>query len=76
MDKQRPLSRAYRSFYPRKEDSGIVVHLGSGATVAGGSSEANGVGALGDGARLRDDNEGAREGAAEIFEGDCSFDMQ
>lgn len=40
MSKQRPLSRAYRSFYSTgKEDGGIVVHMGSGASTTKASSD-------------------------------------
>lgn len=43
MDKQRPFSRAYRSFYSAgKEEGGIVVHLGSGATAAAAAASATG----------------------------------
>ncbi|CAM9566931.1 unnamed protein product [Pylaiella littoralis] len=50
MDKQRPFSRAYRSFYSAgREEGGIVVHLGSGAAAAAtnGAEEALQRGAAG-----------------------------
>ncbi|CAM9646000.1 unnamed protein product [Ectocarpus sp. 13 AM-2016] len=72
MDKQRPFSRAYRSFYSAgKEEGGIVVHLGSGA--AEGVSQGKGVGETGAGAGGGGpgDVEGGRGGAADdIFEAD------
>lgn len=61
-DKQRPLSRAYRSFYSAgKEDGGVVVHLGSGAT-APAAAAAAGVAAEGVGAS-QGHNAGAVRGA-------------
>lgn len=78
MDKQRPFSRAYRSFYSAgKEDGGIVVHLGSGAAAAardgegdeapqGDGARGGGVGGKGGGPG---DADGGRGGADDIFEG-------
>ncbi|CAM9603359.1 unnamed protein product [Ectocarpus sp. 6 AP-2014] len=73
MDKQRPFSRAYRSFYSAgKEEGGIVVHLGSGA--AEGAAQGKGVGETGAGAGGGGgpgDAEGGKGGAADdIFEAD------
>lgn len=86
MHKQRPLSRAYRSFYSAgKEDGGVVVHLGSGAAAAnaGGAavpSAADGANEAVQGNLLagaggqkdeRDGEEGVG-GADDIFEGGFS----
>ncbi|CAM9586458.1 unnamed protein product [Scytosiphon promiscuus] len=78
MDRQRPFSRAYRSFYSAgKEEGGIVVHLGSGAAAAAtdgggdGAAQENGVrgGAAGGKGGGPGDVEGGRGGAADdIFE--------
>lgn len=77
MDRQRPFSRAYRSFYPTRDDGGIVVHLGSGAVAAAGdsveakdSAELGGEGGGGgDPGGVSDEG---RRGAEELFEGSCS----
>lgn len=73
MDKQRPFSRAYRSFYLGKEDGGIVVHLGSGAVAAAedsaevkDSAESGDGGGAGDTGGVSDEG---RRGAEELFEG-------
>eukprot|EP00903_Cladosiphon_okamuranus_P019603 g18028.t2 len=61
MDKQRPFSRAYRSFYSAgKEEGGIVVHLGSGAAASANvAKEAlQGGGGEGAGGGARDAEEG------------------
>lgn len=73
MDRQRPFSRAYRSFYPTRDDGGIVVHLGSGAVAAAGdsveakdSAELGGEGGGGgDPGGVSDEG---RRGAEELFE--------
>ncbi|CAM9113995.1 unnamed protein product [Laminaria digitata] len=70
-DKQRPLSRAYRSFYSAgKEEGGIVVHLGSGAAApaaaaaaAAAGSSAPGVSTDGGGGALQGRNAGVAGGA-------------
>lgn len=73
MDKQRPFSRAYRSFYSAgKEDGGIVVHLGSGAAAsANGAKEAlqGGRGEEGAGGGAGDAEEGSRGTPDDVFEG-------
>lgn len=70
MDKQRPFSRAYRSFYSAgKEEGGIVVHLGSGAAAAAnGAKEAleGKEGAAGGGGDAEERGRGTPD---EIFEG-------
>lgn len=71
MDKQRPFSRAYRSFYSTgKEEGGIVVHLGSGAAApANDAKEAlQGGGGEGAGGGARDAEE-SRGTPDDIFEG-------
>eukprot|EP00752_Nemacystus_decipiens_P017548 g15727.t1 len=71
MDKQRPFSRAYRSFYSAgKEAGGIVVHLGSGAAAsAHGAKEAlQGEGREGAGGGAGDAEEGGRGTPDDIFE--------
>lgn len=42
MDRQRPLSRAYRSFCPAQDEGGVIVHKGSGAAVHSSKHQANG----------------------------------
>lgn len=72
MDKQRPLSRAYRSFYASKEESGIVVHLGSAANDTNGKegdAAEQGTGG-GDSVRGAEDEKG---GPGDIFEGPCHW---
>lgn len=74
MDKQRPLSRAYRSFYAApKEEGEVVVHLGSGAATApsttGGEEALQGKGGV---AGTGGGDENGRGGIADdIFEGSC-----
>lgn len=78
MDKQRPFSRAYRSFYSAgREEGGIVVHLGSGATAAAtnGAEEAlqrgtvGGMGRGEGGGVQVDVDDGGGGPANDIFEG-------
>lgn len=87
MDKQRPLSRAYCSFYSvGKEDGGITVHLGSGAaaaTAAGGSGTSlaaqgadealHGNLVAGAGGRFGGNGEEGSGGAEDMFEGGCAW---
>lgn len=77
MDKQRPFSRAYRSFYSAgREEGGIVVHLGSGAAAAAtnGAEEAlqrGAAGGVGGGGGVPlDVDEGGGGPADGIFEGE------
>ena len=71
MDKQRPLSRAYRSFYSKgKGDGEIVVHLGSGAS-AKGKAEALQGGESRGGATGGIDGDEMSGTADEIFDGGC-----
>lgn len=68
MERQRPLSRAYRSFYPGKESDVPIVHLGSGAA----GSEPKDVGASEQGTGPGEDAGNAEEGqggVAVMFEG-------
>lgn len=73
MDRQRPFSRAYRSFYPGKEDEGIVIHLGSGAVPAGTTSNSkDSVGLKDEGAgNAGDFADERRLRAEELFDGEC-----
>lgn len=67
MDKQRPLSRAYRSFYSTGKGEGdIVVHLGSAASAKGKAGAVQG-----DGSRGADGDE-ASGTMGEIFDGGCT----
>lgn len=67
MDKQRPLSRAYRSFYSTSKGEGdIVVHLGSAASAKGKAGVVKG-----DESRGADGDE-ASGTMGEIFDGECT----
>lgn len=67
MDKQRPLSRAYRSFYSTGKGEGdVVVHLGSAASAKGKAGTVKG-----DESRGADGDE-ASGTMGEIFDGGCT----
>ena len=68
MDKQRPFSRAYRSFYSAgREEGGIVVHLGSGATATAEEALKGGGGSAGGGAGDVEERTGGAPD--DVFEG-------